>query len=409
MKYSSMTSRILTPTAAVGVLAALALSSQPAAQGQPYARYTVTDIGTLPGGSFSIAFGAPSPGGQVGGFSSLADGSQRAVLWQDGRMTDLGTLGGKNSGASGPNRSGEAPIIAETATTDPLGENFCGFLTAAGKPSGKICRGAYWKGGLLRALPTLGGNNAEAFALNNAGWLAGAAETRAHDPTCLRPQRLAFEAALWAPSTGAVHALAPLPGDTVGFALDLNDRGEVVGASGSCANTTLVPLEVAPHAVLWANGSPKDLGSLGGRLLSTAAGVNEQGDVIGGSDLAGDTAPCSPGCHSFLWTKRAGMQDLGTLPGDVSSLGGWINDKGQVVGWSCAANPITAPPSRCRAYLWQHNVMTDLNALIPAPSSLRLLQAFGINDAGQIVGLAQRGAGALHAFLATPASPAAGQ
>lgn len=409
MKHGSMTSRILASIAALGALLALTLSSQPAAQGRSRAPYTVADLGTLPGGSFSIAYSAPSPDGRVAGFAVLADGSQRAVLWQGGRMTDLGALGGKNSVASGPNQRGEVPVIAETAMKDPLGENFCGFLTAAGKPSGRICQGAFWNGRGLSTLPTLGGNNAAAFAINNAERLVGAAETGAHDPTCPRPQRLAFEAVLWAPHAGAAHELAPLPGDTVGFALDLNDHGDAVGSSGTCANTALFPIPVAPHAVLWAQGSPTNLGSLGGRLFSTAAALNEQDDVVGGADLAGDTAPCRPRCHSFLWTRRAGIQDLGTLPGDVASLGGWINDKGQVVGWSCTANPITAPPSRCRAYLWQHNVMTDLNALIPARSSLRLRQAFGINDEGQIVGLAQTAAGALHAFLATPARPAGGR
>ena len=65
------------------------------------------------------------------------------------------------------------------------------------------------------------------------------------------------------------------------------------------------------------------------------------------------------------------MQDLGTLDRDSSSFGGWINDKGQVVGWSCDVD------GNCRAYLWQNKVMTDLNTLIPPNSPLYLLLAFG--------------------------------
>ena len=91
------------------------------------------------------------------------------------------------------------------------------------------------------------------------------------------------------------------------------------------------------------------------------------------------------------------MQDLGTLGTDPISLGGWINNRGQVVGWSCDAS------GDCRAYLWQNNVMTDLNALIPANSPLYLMNAFGINDSGEIAGLAlQISTGDVHAFLATP-------
>lgn len=392
-----MTSRVLLSLAALSVLGALALPSRLAAQGRPLPEYTMTDLGTL-GGSFSIAFGAPSPAGHVGGAANLRGGNQHPFLWQNGAMTDLGTLGGPNGSAAGPNTSDELAVIAETATRDPLGENFCGF------GAGKICRGAIWQGGALRPLPTLGGTNGEAFALNAGGQLAGVAETSTRDRSCLRPQALAYEATLWEPRSGESHRLPPLPGDTVGFALALNDRGDAVGSSGSCATTVLVPVEYGPHAVLWAHGSPRNLGSLGGQLFSTAAVVNNQGEVVGGSDLSHDTGPCSPSCHSFLWTKRTGMRDLGTLPGDVASLAGWINNRGQVVGWSCAANPLTSPPSRCRAYLWHDTVMTDLNSLIAPHPPLKLLQAFGINDGGQIVGLGQTRAGALHAFLATPAA-----
>jgi hypothetical protein len=41
-----------------------------------------------------------------------------------------------------------------------------------------------------------------------------------------------------------------LPSDTVGFALGINDLGRaVVGASVTCSNTSLVPLQIGPHAV----------------------------------------------------------------------------------------------------------------------------------------------------------------
>ena len=94
------------------------------------------------------------------------------------------------------------------------------------------------------------------------------------------------------------------------------------------------------------------------------------------------------------------MRDLGTLPGDVNSLPGGtggINNRQQVVGWSCNK------AGKCRAYLWENNLMTDLNSLIPAHSPLHLVIAFAINDNGAIVGQAvQKRTGAIHAFLATP-------
>jgi hypothetical protein len=72
------------------------------------------------------------------------------------------------------------------------------------------------------------------------------------------------------------------------MALWINDLGQAVGASGSCANTVLPPLALGPHAVLWErDGSVTNLGNLGGTavpaiiekildLLKLAAGRSAQ-------------------------------------------------------------------------------------------------------------------------------------
>jgi probable HAF family extracellular repeat protein len=113
--------------------------------------------------------------------------------------------------------------------------------------------------------------------------------------------------------------------------------------------------------------------------------------VVGGSDLRGNA-----NFHAFLWARGTGMQDLGTVSGDVNSLAIGINDAGDVIGASLDAsfNP--------RAFLRQNGVMTDLNTLIPANSALHLLLACSINSSGQIVGLAVTGSGELHGYVATP-------
>ena len=45
-------------------------------------------------------------GAQVVGTNGTAGGQQHAFLWQNGKMRDLGTLGGRDSGASAINASG---------------------------------------------------------------------------------------------------------------------------------------------------------------------------------------------------------------------------------------------------------------------------------------------------------------
>ena len=127
-----------------------------------------------------------------------------------------------------------------------------------------------------------------------------------------------------------------------------------------------------------------------GALNNIAFAINNQGQIVGQSDLPGDTT-----FHAFLWQNGA-MVDLGTLLGDFLSAAFGINNKGQVVGQSCDQN------GNCRAFLWQDGVMTNLNALIPQGSPLYLIEASDINDRGEIVGNAiATGTGNERAFLAT--------
>ena len=153
--------------------------------------------------------------------------------------------------------------------------------------------------------------------------------------------------------------------------------------SGSCAASTT-------HAVLGHNASPVNLGSLGGSV-NIALDINNRGQVIGNSNLYGNTVT-----HTFLW-QHGTMKDLGALPGYVDSFAGGINDEGQVVGQSCDAS------GNCRGYLWQNGSFTDLNTLIP-PSMKFFDVLFGsnINDLGEITGATVNAQGLERGFILVP-------
>jgi uncharacterized membrane protein len=369
--------------------------------------YVITDLGTL-GGPFSNSFGI-NERNHVGGSSLTPDGRLLAYLWTEEQgMQPLGTLlGGLNSAASGPNNHDLVPIISDTDIKDPFNENFCGFGTPF------LCEAGVWRRGSLSFLEPLvplsnhGGNNTQNSDSNNRGEIVGFAEDGVPDPTCIQATpglRFDFQAVLWN-VRGQIHKLATLSGDTVGFAISVNDLGQAVGASGLCSNTPLFPLASGPHAVLWDDaGNPTSVPGLGGTKNNTGTSINNLGVVLGASDLPGDKTS-----HAYLWAKLLPHSiDLGTLPGDHSSMPGGLgalNDLVEAVGASCAStDPLSDLMSgNCRAFLWQFGQMLDLNSLTSPkenPSHLRLLFAFGINNRGEVTGWALTPSGELHAFVA---------
>jgi len=362
---------------AVTIFAALALTVRLAAQ-EPQQKehkthYNVHDLGTL-GGTFSWAYDINNKG-SVTGFAYLpGDTAFHAFLWRRGVMTDLGTLGGPDSAdLFYLNERDDVVGASETSTPDPFGEDFCQWGTYL------TCVPFLWRNGVMTQLPTLGGNNGQATTINNRGQVVGAVENSTPDNCELT--KFQRKPVIW--ERGKIEELPTLSGDTLGAANAINEHGQAVGRSQSCT---------VWHAVLWENGTVKDLGNLGG-TISQANGINNQGQVFGYSQLSGDLTG-----HAFLWQKHKGMRDLGALPGDLGYSEAWgIDDKARVVGTSCDEN------GNCRAFLWQNGVMTDLNTLIPEGSPWYLVEADGINSRGTIVGLAFNvTTGESHAFLATP-------
>ena len=382
-------------------------------------KYTIVDLGPV-GPSWSQ--GQPfvvSGSGLVSGEKVLANPNNPAewvshgVVWE-GTSTNVITipsLGGPNNIAFGVNLRRQVAGQADTETTDPNGEDFCGSAALGLTYSGNTCEPFLWQNGVTFALPRLRnsagteGSNGAALQVNDFGVAAGTAENGEVDSTCpgasVSPQTIEFKPVLWMKpfpwSQMRVQELRTIDGDPDGIAYAINDLGQAVGASGNCgpfnvfAQNNLTPL----HAVLWRNGDAVDLGNLGGdgRFNGIyATGLNDAGQVVGDSDTTGDAS-----FHGFLW-QDGHITDLGTLPGDAYSSATSISNSGLVLGISISAS--FSP----RAMLWRNGTATDMNTLVPQGTALYLQSACSINDKGEIIGFAalKSNPSESHAYLAKP-------
>ena len=262
-----------------------------------YSGGMMTDIGTLNGMGMDTFARAINATGLVAGQSETSSGKLHAILFSHGTLTDLGTLGGAWSSASGVNNGGQVVGYSDTSagiehamlysngTMTDLGSlagattaSFAAGINANGQVAGWAGSDAFLYSSQtmtnLGTLPAPYNWSSEATAINNAGQVIGYSQGSGNNT-----HSFLF-------SNGAMSDLGTLPAPfNVGtFAEGINDLGQVVGRSWT--------LSLAEHAFLDNNGTMIDLENLlgpeSGWTLSEAAGINDQGCIVGyGENPAG--------------------------------------------------------------------------------------------------------------------------
>ena len=185
-----------------------------------------------------------------------------------------------------------------------------------------------------------------------------------------------------------------------GVVFRINDSGVAVGATGTCTGLTFSYVN-ALRATLWQT----DLGNLGGTLAPPQGFGNFAYDVNTWGHVVGTSGTSDGSQHAFFWSPETLIQDVGTVPGDVASVGLSISDLGDIGGISFPADPNASPRAFIRP---DGGTVTDLNALIPPNSPLYLFAACSINPEGEIIGMALDAQGNFHGYLATPRNGAPG-
>jgi probable HAF family extracellular repeat protein len=114
--------------------------------------------------------------------------------------------------------------------------------------------------------------------INHAGVVVGGLDTTAPDPYCLNKDCFIPHAFRW--QGGVLTDLGSLPGVNFSHATSVNSRG---WATGGSFTSNLDPLtgQPAEHAVVWKGGKIVDLGTLGTGLESAGLYVNDAGEIVG--------------------------------------------------------------------------------------------------------------------------------
>ena len=275
----------------------------------------IVNLGTL-GGSFSFANAMNNRGHVIGlalntvpdPYSFLGLGTEtHGFVWRNGYMEDLGTLGGPDSWGAAINERNQVVGWSYTnSTPNPV----------TGIPTQDPF---LWQDGRMQDLGTLGGtlgyvgskaDPGNGGAINNRGQVVGTSNLAGD---------LTHHPFLW--NEGSLTDLGTLGGDN-GEAYRINDAGEIVGRADVSGPNHY------HHGFLWTNGVMTDLGVPNGWPCSTAIDINRRGQIILNTGICGvGGGPGSLWQDGVLYDLNTLIPpDSGFVIGDVN----FINDRGEI-------------------------------------------------------------------------------
>lgn len=310
---------------------------------------------------YSSAYDINSSGLVVGGASLYKhiDGSPYEREWaysrafvynyNDGTITDLGTLGGQSSWATGINNHGE--IVGYSTAADGVDHGFVfrdGMMTDLGA---HVYPGKINDSGQMSGVMGIAGAN----DINNSGQVVG---------TYYNYIAGMYRAFLY--DNGAVTELSGESG-VPSWAYAVNDHGQAVGAAYLDPSGGLPGAYITTaNPVIFQNGGITNL-SKPDSFYGVAYGINNLGQVVG---LLG-TTPSNAHTSAFVYNDGRMVRADTLLPNNS----GWnlysaadINDLGQIVGngtnGAYILSPVPAVPLPATAWL----LISGLFTLFGIPS-----------------------------------------
>lgn len=323
---------------------------------QPAGDWTIADLGTLGGDETSVA--ALNDAGSVVGWSRLADGAQRAFLYRNGQMRNLGVLAGNDGSAA-------------------VAINNLGQIVGSSSTGGDIASARMFSsdGGSLSEIVLPFTAVKQVQDINDAGdILIHYRGTRQGD--CMSP---IASCNYIARKTGAPIDLQA----KISRGLKINNSGVIMAFSGNSRESTLL-YNLHDASTVTISSIP---GGPAFPYYMEPVDFNTAAELVGFSGYG----------RPFRYRQGA-VADIATvIAGDVTALAG-INDDGDIVGTMQAGGGSTV-------FFWQAStgILVDLNTVAGVrDAGWRLQYVKAVNNAGQIIGTGIDGSGRQRAFLLTP-------